>query len=208
VLDDPEARKYVANVPYHGYDRGRYDQIVAFRKRYPDLALWMTEVCHAYEAGYRETAPKLPRYDYEDGDHWGNMIFSDIEAGASAWTYWNMILDQTGGPWAVSPIHGNPDPNSQHPVVIVNRKTHEVTYTALYYYLTHFSRFVRPGAVRVAVDGTVAGLRCLAFRSPDGRLVAEVLNSGDASSSATLSWNGRTLALNLPARSISTYLWQ
>ena len=207
VLDYPDARRYVANVPYHGYDRGNFDRVAAFHKRYPKLHLWMSELCHAYEAGYRDPAPKLPRYDYEDGDYWGNIIFSDIEAGASAWTYWNMILDEDGGPWAVSPIHGNPDPNAQQPVVIVNRKTHEVTYTALYYYLSHFSKFVRPGDVRVSVEGSEPGVRCLAFRAPDGGMVAEVLNSGGAPAFAALEWRGKTLPLELPARSINTYLW-
>jgi len=35
----------------------------------------------------------LPRYDFEDGVSWGNVIMSDLEAGASAWVYWNMLLD-------------------------------------------------------------------------------------------------------------------
>ncbi len=43
-----------------------------------------------------------------------------------------MILDETGGPWAVSPVHGNPDPNEQHPVVIINGKNKEITYTGLF----------------------------------------------------------------------------
>ena len=51
VLDDVAARKYVAVMPYHGYDFKNYDKIAELHKRYPDLPLWMTEVCYAYEAG-------------------------------------------------------------------------------------------------------------------------------------------------------------
>ena len=80
----------------------------------------MTELCHAYEAGTPKQM-KLPRTDFEDGDFWGQQIFSDLEAGASAWIYWNLILDEHGGPWLVSPIHGNPEDNIQHPVVIIDR---------------------------------------------------------------------------------------
>lgn len=207
VLDDPAARKFVANLAYHGYDRGAFDKLAELHRRYPAFQLWMTEVCHAYEAGYRSPQPPLPRSDYEDGDHWGNVIFSDVEAGASAWLYWNMILDEHGGPWLVSPIHGNPDPNIQHPVVIINRANKTVTYTALYYYLSHFSRFVRPGSVRVATTGGVSGVRCIAFERPDGGMVAEVLNSGTSPTTVTLGWKKRALKLELPALSISTYLW-
>ena len=68
VLDDAEARKYLANPPFHGYRGGPDDfkKIRQLHSRYPDLPLWMTEVCSAYEAGTPETT-KLPRYDFEDG---------------------------------------------------------------------------------------------------------------------------------------------
>jgi hypothetical protein len=87
----------------------------------------MTEVCYAYEAGTPKSM-SLPRYDFEDGDFWGTQIFNDLEAHASAWIYWNMILDEKGGPWSVSYVHGNPDPNIQHPVVIIDREKKKVTY--------------------------------------------------------------------------------
>jgi glucosylceramidase len=208
VLDDPAARKYVANLPYHGYDFRDYAKIADLHRRYPDLPLWMTEVCYAYEAGYKRSQPKLPRADYEDGDFWGNQIFSDLESGASAWIYWNLILDEKGGPWAVSPVHGNPDPNEQHPVVIVNRSSKEVTYTGLYYYLSHFSKFVRPGAVRVGTSGSVPGVRCLAFRDTHDGLIAELMNSRREPADVVLAWRGRTLKASLPALSISTWLWK
>jgi hypothetical protein len=119
----------------------------------------MDELCYAYEAGYSKQK-QLPIREFADGDRWGDVIFGDLEAGASAWLYWNAILDETGGPWAVSPVHGNPDPNIQHPVVIINKTTHEITYTGTYYYLAHFSKFVRPGAIRVQTTGRGARLAC------------------------------------------------
>ncbi len=151
---------------------------------------------------------KLPREDFEDGDFWGRQIFADLEAGAAAWIYWNLVLDQHGGPWAVSPIHGNPDSNIQHPVVIINTETKQVIYTGLYYYLAHFSKFVRPGAVRLGVAGSQQGIRCLAFRAPGKGLVAELMNSRDSSAEVRLQWHGQGLKLNLPAVSITTCTWE
>jgi O-glycosyl hydrolase len=204
VLDDPVARKYVAILPYHGYDFREFDRIKQLHDRYPDLPLWQTEVCHAgVTPGVR-----LPRMDYEDGDFWANQVVSDLEAHASAWIYWNMVLDQNGGPWLVSPIHGNPDPNVQHPLVVINRNSKQVSYTAAYYYLAHFSKFVRPGAVRVATVGTESGVRCVAFRTPEGGLVAQFLNSRKEPAKVSVEARGRALALTLPALSISTALWQ
>jgi glucosylceramidase len=208
VLDDPEARKYVGAMPYHGYDFGHFDKIAALHERYPDLPLWMTEVCYAYQAGTPKTM-KLPRPDFEDGDFWGNQIFSDLEAGAAAWIYWNMILDEQGGPWAVSPVHGNPDDNIQHPLVIINRKNHEVIYTGAFYYLAHFAKFVRPGAVRVEVKGTNrTPVRCIAFQTADGQAIAQLMNSGDKEIAARLDVQGQSLQLDLPAGSITTAMWK
>jgi glucosylceramidase len=206
VLDDPAARKFVTIAAYHGYDGKNFDKIAALKAKYPDLPFWMDEYCYAYEAGYPRSK-KLPIYDFDDGDYWGNTIFSDLEAGTSAWLYWNAILDETGGPWAVSVVHGNPDPNEQHPVVIINKTTHEITYTGTYYYLAHFSKLVRPGAVRVQTTGKTKGVRVMAFQTPEGDLVTQLLNSLNSDSVVNLASHGRTLQLTLPARSITTATW-
>ena len=206
VLDDSEARKFVSAVAYHGYDFKNYDKIAKLEKRYSDLKFWMDELCYAYEAGYPKNK-KLPIYEFDDGDVWGNVIFSDLEAGTSAWIYWNAILDETGGPWAISPIHGNPDPNVQHPVVIINKSTHEITYTGTYYYLAHFSKFVRPGATRVQTAGKAGGVRVMAFQAADGGYVTQILNSREQEAAVNLVFKGRSLHLGLQARSITTVTW-
>ena len=206
VLDDPAARKFVSAVAYHGYDFKNFDKIAELERKYSSLPFWMDELCYAYEAGYPKEK-KLPIYDFDDGDVWGNIIYSDLEAGTSAWLYWNAILDETGGPWAVSTIHGNPDPNIQHPVVIINKTTHEITYTGTYYYLAHFSKFVRPGARRVQTSGKAEGIRVLTFQAPEDGFVAQLLNSLEHDVEVNLVSKGQTLHLTLPARSISTTTW-
>ena len=220
VLNDPQARQYITDLPYHGYDHLKkggenFDKLAALHKAYPNLRLWMTEVCHVDEAGQPHLRP-LPNYSWEDGSFWGNMIFSDIESGASAWVYWNMILDQKGGPWMISPVHRDPDPNVQHPVVIINRETKKVTYTGLYYYLTHFSKFVRPGAMRITMDGKYSGIRGLAFLSPDPKggshYVVELMNDrpADTPVQVDLELNGthHSLNLTLAANSITSAVWK
>jgi glucosylceramidase len=211
LLDDPGARRFMTALAFHGYDEPVADPpwataMVALHERYPDLPLWMTEYCHAYQAGTSKSL-KLPALDFDDGDFWGNRIFTDVEAFSSAWLYWNLVLDEKGGPWLVSPVHGNPDGNVQHAVVIVDRKTQKVTWTGTYWYLAHFSRYVRPGAVRVGVAGRLDGVRALAFEAPDGGEVAQLLNSRSHPARVEVEWKGRTLALDLPARSITTARW-
>lgn len=207
ALNDPATRQYVSVLPYHGYENKDWGKIQTLHGKYPDLPLWMTEVCYAYEAGTPRSMP-LPRFDFEDGDYWGNQIFNDLEAHTSAWIYWNMILDEKGGPWSTSEIHGNPDPNVQHPVVIIDRQTKKVTYTGLYYYLAHFSKFVRPGDVRIGTSGSLPGVRAMAFKTPDGQIVTELMNSRSEDVETALAFHGRVVRVNLPAISITTALWQ
>jgi glucosylceramidase len=207
VLSDPATRRYVAALPYHGYDFKNFEVIANLHQKYPSLPLWMTEICWAYEAGAPSNVP-LPRYDWEDGDFWVNQIVSDLEVGAAAWIYWNTILDEKGGPWAISPVHGNPDPNVQHPVVIINRQTKQVTYTGLYYYLAHFSKFVRPGAVRIETKGSAKGVRCVAFKTPEGEVIAQLINSGKTDTKVEIEAGGRFLSVALPAVSITTLEWK
>ena len=207
ILDDPEARKYAGAMAYHGYEFKDFDKLKQLHRRYPDLQLWMTEVDHSYNTDTPRTVI-LPKTAYEDGDFWGNQIMNDLESGTSAWLYWNMILDEKGGPWLVSPVHRDTDGNQQHPVVIIDRRAKKVTYTGLYYYLAHFSRFVRPGAVRVTTSGPAGAVRCIAFKAQNGDVIAEVLNSGKQAATVSLNWREKAVKLDLPALSITTGIWR
>ena len=207
TMSDAAFRKYVASLAYHAYGFEDFGKVSQIHQRYPDLPVWMTEVCHAYYTDTKRGQP-LPRYDYEDGHFWGTQIFNDLDSGASAWVYWNLILDETGGPWLVSKIHGNPEDNGQQPLVVVDRKQKKVTYLPGFYYLAHFSKFVRPGAARVAASGKADGVRVLAFENADGGMSAEVLNSRARAATATLQIAGRSVQVPLTPMSITTCTWR
>jgi len=207
TMGDAAFRKYVASLAYHAYGFNNFDNVKRIHERYPGLPVWMTEVCHAYYTDTKRGQP-LPRYDYEDGHFWGTQIFNDLDSGAAAWIYWNLIVDETGGPWLVSPIHGNPEDNGQQPLVVVDRKQKKVTYLPGFYYLAHFSKFVRPGSWLLTATGRTDGIRVLAFASADGETVAEVLNSRTEESIVSLQIGGRTLRVPLAPLSITTCTWR
>ena len=67
-------------------------------------------------------------------------MINDFNDGAVGWTDWNVLLDEQGGPnhvgnFCFAPVHAD-------------TKTGELIYTNSYYYIGHFSKFVRPGARR------------------------------------------------------------
>jgi glucosylceramidase len=207
VLNDPEVRKHISTLTVHGYDWDKFSTVAALHEKFPDIPIWMTEVCYVTGTLFPPDGPKKsPVYEFSDGEFWGNMIMNDMKSSVSGWIYWNMILDQDGGPWLVSTEHGDPDPNQQHPVVIIDRNTKEVTYTGLYYYLTHFSKFVRPGAYRINSTGESVNLNFAGFQNNDGTIVLNIINNGDETECKIL-WQDKMATQKLKAHSITTLSW-
>jgi glucosylceramidase len=207
ALDDKELQKDIHSLTVHGYDWNKFSTLTDLHNRYPGMQIYQTEVCYAIPNNIPPNGPrKMPVYEFRDGEFWGNMIVNDMKNWVSAWIYWNMILDENGGPWLVSTEHGDPDNNRQHPVVIINRKSKQVTYTGLYYYLSHFSKFIRPGARRIDCDGGSSQLNFVAFQNENKTIVLNVINSGEAMT-CKINWKRRSIVQNLRAHSITTFKW-
>ena len=69
-----------------------------------------------------------------------------------------------------------------------------------------FSRFVQPGAQRIA-STTTSALDDVAFRNPDGSEVLVVDNTSSATQPFTVSWDGQSFSSTLPAGAVATYKW-
>jgi glucosylceramidase len=112
------------------------------------------------------------------------------------WVDWNLALDTRGGPnlaenWCCAPV-------------IVRPETDEVYVTPLYHVLAQFSRYLRPGAVRIGVDGELAGIMATAVRNPDGSLAVVLLNQGEDAVDYALRVGNRQVAVTLPAEAVQT----
>ncbi len=211
VLADPDIRKEINSLTVHGYDWNKFSSLTELHDKFPDLPIWQTEVCYARVGGKPTNEPPdrplpLPVYEFSDGEFWGNMIMNDMKNWVSAWLYWNMILDQDGGPWLISTEHSDPDDNRQQPVVIINRETKEVTYTGLYYYLAHFSKFIRPGAYRINCTGGSSDLNFAGFINSDNTVILNIINNGDETD-CKISWKNKMALQRLSAHSITTFKW-
>ena len=79
--------------------------------------------------------------DWNWGERYGNSMINDFNSGAVGWTDWNILLDETGGPnhvqnFCYAPVHAD-------------TKTGQLIYMNSYYYIGHFSKFIKPGAKRI-----------------------------------------------------------
>jgi len=166
ILTEPKAAQYVWGIGYHWYEpwsggEPMFDNVKLVSEAFPDKHLIFTEGC-----ADSFKADKL--HDWKLGELYGRSMINDFNSGTVGWTDWNVLLDETGGPnhvknFCFAPVHAD-------------TRTGELIYTNSYYYIGHFSKFVQPGAKRIASSPTRSPLLSAAFMNPDGKVVTVVMN--------------------------------
>ncbi|MDE7028656.1 MAG: glucosylceramidase, partial [Lachnospiraceae bacterium] len=78
-----------------------------------------------------------------------------------------------------------------------------------YYYIGHFSRFIRPGARRILVSKYSPDIEATAFRNPDGSRVLVLLNRSEREVDFVLSTEGKNSGrMKIGKHSIMTCCWE
>lgn len=103
---------------------------------------------------------------------------------SKSFVLWNMALDEKNGPTV--PGFGK---STCRGVVTVNQETKELTYTLDYYALAHFSKFIRPKAVRIDASTNQEVIRSVAFKNTDNSIAVVLFNDSE---------KAENVALNLP----------
>jgi glucosylceramidase len=88
--------------------------------------------------------------------------------------------------------------------VIVDPDQDEVYFTPLYYTMAHFSRFIRPGAVRIGVDNPDDSLQITAAQNPDGSIAVVVLNEGSEPRNFSLVLGANSTDLQISGQALQT----
>ena len=189
VLDDPEAAKYVWGVAYHWYVSDAFENVKRVKEAFPKVNLLFTEGCHGPYSAQKFN-------DWHWGELYGKSMIHDFNNGVAGWTDWNVLLDENGGPnhvhnYCFAPIHGD-------------TRTGKVAYMNSYYYIGHFSKFVRPGARRIISSSTSDTLLTTAFLNQDGRMAVIVMNLADQPQPFSFWLEGKAAATDCPGHSILT----
>ncbi|MEI8095399.1 MAG: glycoside hydrolase family 30 beta sandwich domain-containing protein [Spirochaetales bacterium] len=194
MLDDPDTAKYIAGTAWHYYG-GSSKVMETFAAEYPDKGQWFTEG----GSGKWIAGDKFAG-QFADGIQHAVNICS---FGGKSFIWWNLALDQINGP-IVYPNTAN------YGLIKVNtsNKTVATPYRAGFYTLGHFSKFVQPGAVRVEVSGDRSEVIAVAFRNPDGKLVAVFANLTAASVPVTVAQGEGGFSLTLPGQGAATAVWK
>jgi len=187
VFDDPEAARYVWGAGFHWYVADAFDNVQRVHDAWPDKKLLFTEGC-------QEGGPHAG--SWQTGERYARSMIADLNRWTVGWIDWNLVLDEQGGPNHVGNYCSAP--------VLVDTAGGAVSYQSSYYYIGHFSRFVRPGARRVLSASTRDELEAAAFLDPDGKVSVVVLNRTEANIPFLLRIGGRSVRLDAPRRSIQT----
>ena len=137
---------------------------------------------------------------YAPVNRYARDIIGCLNNWVDGWIDWNMVLDKQGGPnwfknWCVAPV-------------IVDLETDEVYYTPIYYTLAHFSKFIRPGAVRIGLEMKDTSLQATAAQNPDGSIALVVFNEGNTANYFTIELNGSTKSISIEPQAIQTLVIQ
>jgi glucosylceramidase len=125
-------------------------------------------------------------------------IIGCLNNWVDGWVDWNMVLDKQGGPnwfknWCIAPV-------------IVDPATDEVYFTPLYYTLSHFSKYIRPGAKRIGFKISDPDIMATAAQNEDGSIAVVILNQTAEAKEITLSLGQQTTSIAISAQAIQTLI--
>lgn len=196
ILADPAAAKYVWGLGFHWYETWtggpmQFSNVALTHQAFPTKNLIFTEGC-------KEKFSFDSLHAWSLGERYGYSMLNDFNDGATGWTDWNILLDENGGPnhvgnFCFAPVHAD-------------TRTGELIYTNAFYYIGHFSKFVRPGARRIAASTNRTALQTTAFVNKDGSVVVIVLNTTDQQLPFQLIMKGQSAATESLPHSIATLI--
>ena len=191
IYSDPEAAKYIWGLGFHWYCGDHFENVRLVHDAFPDKKLLFTEGCVL-----PFNASKID--DWQWGEQYAKSIIMDLNNGSAGWCDWNLLLDEHGGPNHVSNFCFAP--------IIADTGRNELHYMNSYYYIGHFSKFIRPNAKRILCSTNCNDLLCTAFRNTDGGIAIPVLNVTEKEIEYSFYFKIGRAAMKSPPRSLTTIL--
>ena len=196
IFGDKDAAKYVWGTGFHWYEnwaggKQQFENVQRVNEAFPDKKLMFTEGCIG-DFDINEIN------DWSHGERYGESMINDFNNGTVGWTDWNILLDEQGGPnhvknFCFAPVH-------------YNTKTDELIYNSEFYFIGHFSKFIKPGAKRISVASSKSFILTTAFENVTGKIVVVVMNQEDKLEKFLIWMDGKSIESTVPGRSISTFL--
>ncbi|KAK3322364.1 glycoside hydrolase superfamily [Apodospora peruviana] len=140
--------------------------------------VWLSEQC---DLNGQWTTSWYSNGGAGEGLTWANNVYSAVvNNNISGYVYWE------GVQW--------PNPNTNEKLIKVDNKTNTYEVAKRHWALANWSRYVRPGAVRIGTSGAPSGLRTAAFKNIDGSIAIMAISSSASAVSVSIKVSGATPA--------------
>ena len=183
------SKNVVDGMAMHWYSGDYFEEISIVRAKYPEKLLFHTEGCTGF-SNFRW------KDEVMNAEIYGHDILGDFNAGINAFIDWNIVLDNRGGP-----NHKNNYCNA--PIML---KNNGYVKNLTYYYIGHFSKYIRPHAKRIAFSKYTSDIEVTSFKNIDGSIVVVLLNRNDFNKEYTLNIDGYMLHDNLDSHAIVSFV--
>jgi glucosylceramidase len=190
ILSDPKAAQFIWGTGFHWYGPDDFDNVQKVHDAFPDKHLIFTEGC-------QEGGPHTGSWNL--GERYARSMINDLNRWTVGWVDWNLMLDSSGGPNHVGNLCSAP--------ILADLENDALLYQSSYYYIGHFSRFVRPGARRIGFTLDKPGIEATAFKNTDHSISVILLNQGEQPVQVPVTNGDHSVKVTLPARSIATVLF-
>lgn len=189
ILKDPAASKYVDGTAFHLYggDTRAFSEV---HDMYPNKNLYLTE----QSVTERPNSPAIGIAEPVD-----RVLIGATRNWSRNVLLWNLAADPKAGP------HTN-NGGCTGCFGAITLDGDNAAFNVAYYAVAHFSKFVRPGSVRIG-STELEQLYTVAFLTPDGKIVLVVSNTGNFAKEFQIEYHCMSLKTTLPAESVGTYVW-
>jgi glucosylceramidase len=191
VMNDPIVKQYVAGSAFHAY-AGNVTAMSTVHFAHPDKALYFTEI----SGGDWAT-------NFSDNLMWymSNILIGTVQNWSTTALFWNLCLNEFGAP--------HNDGCSTCRGVITWKTNGTLRKNEEYYAIAHFSKLVRPGALRLAYTKPqdLSALGLSAFLNPDGTKVMVAANYKETDQTFSVNQGNKYFTYTIPAKSVATFYW-
>jgi glucosylceramidase len=186
ILGDAAAAKYAWGVAYHRYAGDLFDSLSATHDAFPNYYLIGTE--------------NSVRDSWAEAERMAHEIIGDLTHWSSGYLTWNLTTDFLGGPYH------NRDNGCVGPIV-VDSASDSAQYFPNHYYMVHFSRYLRPGAVRISHSYNGPNLEICAFKNLNNSIVVVVLNRSANAVNFKLKHGNQIISPTIPAHALMNFIY-
>jgi len=201
TMNSPKARDTFDGVAVHWYSGDHFSALDVTHRLFPEKYIISSEQCTG-----KGKSPEA------SGERYAHDIIGNLNNWANAWVDWNMVLDEDGGPdhWKEEQkASGWPEEKiwvGEAPIVY-DRAGKKLDIRSSYYYMGHFSKFIRRGAKRIGSSIFDSALETCAFRNPDGSTVCIVLNRTEKDRQFALRFHTLLADVEVKAHGICTFIF-